>query len=57
LEVMGTVSMLNWRKHSASRTRDESLNPTSAVRAAAFLTIGEGAKFVAKAFSIVEGRL
>src|ERR1700728_2837541 len=56
-EEMTTVSMLNCRKHSASSAREGSFNPTSAVRAAALRTLGTGAKVVAKALCIVEGRL
>src|ERR1700733_3989840 len=36
LEVTTTVSMPNWRKHSASRAREESDRFTKAVRAAVF---------------------
>src|SRR5882762_9439659 len=44
--------MPNCRKHSARRLRAESFRLTSAVRAPAFL-MGEGARAVAKAFSMV----
>src|SRR6266700_1156486 len=47
-----TVSIPNWRKPSDSNARAASSRPTSAVRAAAFRTIGAGEKDVAKALSI-----
>src|SRR5260370_39337205 len=47
-----TVSIPNWRKPSDSNARAASSRPTSAVRAAAFRTIGAGGKDVAQALSI-----
>src|ERR1700680_4414699 len=52
-EDMTTVSILNCRKHSASRVLDDSFKPTSAVRAADLRTVGARAKVVAKALCIV----
>src|SRR5580765_4308242 len=52
LAVTTTVSMPNCRNPSDSSARAGSFKPTSAVRAAAFLGIGEGAKGIAKALSI-----
>src|ERR1700751_107788 len=51
LEDMTTVSMLNCRKHSASTAVEDSFNPTSALRAAAFRPVRAGARerVVAKA--------
>src|ERR1700678_388392 len=50
-----TVSMPNWRKHSASSAREVSLRSTRATRAADFLVeVGAGA--VPKAFSMYGDR-
>src|ERR1700727_839811 len=57
LEVTGTVSILNCRKHSAMRARVGSFNPTSAVLAAALRGGGVGTRGATKALSIMKGRL
>src|ERR1700689_2825932 len=52
LAETSTVSMPNWRKHSVSRAREDSLRSTRAARAAAFLVGRTGAGAVPKAFSM-----
>src|SRR5580704_3195889 len=51
LAETSTVSMPNWRKHSVSSAREDSLRSTRAARAAAFL-MGMRAGAVPKAFSM-----
>src|SRR5580704_8247653 len=55
-EETSTVSMPNWRKHSVSNAREDSLTSTRATRAATFLVEGVSAGAVPKAFSMSEGR-
>src|SRR5215469_4911146 len=55
--LTGIASIPNCRKHSASNTREGSLNPTNAALAAAFRVKGKGARVVSKALSIGRGRL
>src|SRR5437764_8732645 len=51
---IATVSMPNWRKHSANRVREALLRSTKAARAAAFRGLMGGRT---KAFSMSRGRL
>src|SRR5437588_9899379 len=52
-----TVSIPNWRKHSVSRYRDDSLRSTNAARAATFFVVAvcASAGAVPKALSMCEG--
>src|SRR3954469_19594039 len=52
-DVTGTGSIPNCRKQSASKTCVGSLKPTNAARAAALRVVGEGAKVVVKALSMI----
>src|ERR1700691_347775 len=52
---VATVSMPNWRKHSDSKARDDSLRSTRAARAATFLVETVDARALPKAFSMGSG--
>src|SRR5215467_4392549 len=54
--LMGIASIPNCLKHSASSTREGSLNPTNAALAAAFRVTRKGARVVSKALSIRSGK-
>src|SRR5580698_3198308 len=51
------ASIPNWRKHSVSRYRDDSLRSTRATRAAVFLVARAGAKAVPVAFGMWFGEV
>src|ERR1700739_4013864 len=53
--VIGTVSTLNWRKHSDKSARYGSFKPTNAARAAVLRRMGRGARVAAKALFISLG--
>src|SRR5579864_3803747 len=53
LDDMTTVSIPNWRKHSASRVREESFRSTRAVRAVDFRVTGGGGRTYADVFTMV----
>src|SRR6266496_412411 len=51
-EVIETLSMPNWRKHSESRLREDSCRSTSAARAENFLEGAKGTREFPNEFSV-----